>query len=63
MFELTTLALLIGDIPIFIFTLPNNMIKIVLPILILVSTICIYILIENPKWRGYINESISELSK
>ncbi len=62
-FGLTTLALLIGNIPIFLFTLPDNMIKIILPILILVSTICIYISIENPKRSGYINESINELSK
>ncbi len=62
-FGLTTLALLIGNIPIFLFTLPENLIEIVLPLLILVSSICIYISIENPKRRGYINESINELSK
>jgi FSR family fosmidomycin resistance protein-like MFS transporter len=62
-FGLTTLALLIGNIPIFLFTLPENLIEIVLPLLILVSSICILISIENPKRRGYINESINELSK
>ncbi len=62
-FGLTTLALLIGNIPIFLFTLPENLIKIVLPLLILVSLICIFISIENPKRRGYINESINQLSK
>ncbi|QNU68667.1 hypothetical protein EHE19_009850 [Ruminiclostridium herbifermentans] len=50
-FGLTTLALLIGNIPIYLITLPDNIIKIVLPILILVSSICIYISIENQKRR------------
>jgi hypothetical protein len=58
-FGLTTLALLIGNIPIFLFTLPDNMIKIVLPILILVSSICIFISIENQKRRGYNVRSIN----
>lgn len=62
-FGLTTLALLIGNIPIFLFPLPENLIKIVLPLLILVSSICIFISIENQKRREYSNATIIELSK
>ncbi len=58
-FGLTTLALLISNIPIFLFTLPESLIKIVLPLLILVSSICIFISIENQKRREYNVRSIN----
>jgi len=62
-FGLTTLALLAGNVPTFFFILPEKLVSIVLPILIIISAICIFFAIENRKGRGYYVKEIHEKPK
>jgi MFS transporter, FSR family, fosmidomycin resistance protein len=62
-FGLTTLALLVGNIPTFFFILSEKLISIVLPILIIISAICIFLAIENKKGGGYNDKEIHKKPK
>lgn len=62
-FGLTTLAMLFGNVPIFIFRLPENLIMIVLPLFLIVSSICVFISIGNKKRRNYDVKSFNKLSQ
>ena len=48
-FGLTTLALLCGVVPLFFFSLPKNLVFIVLIILILISSLSIFLATKNKK--------------
>lgn len=62
-FGLTTLALLVGDVPVFFFKLPERLVVIVLPILIIISASSIFFSLKNQKRRGYNVKKIDHLPK